>query len=175
MGLTAAGAFLKGSILKYYLGIDPGPLESCGVLFDGESVVEVVNMRTRELAFWINDSSARMEVACEMVSSYGMAVGAEVFQTVAQIGILVGLVPDIRLIPRGDVKLHLCHSMRAKDANVRQALLDLLGPVGTKKNPGPCYGVSKHAWAALAVAVTAAANPRTEEEQFWHRELESAK
>lgn len=53
--------------MKYYLGIDPGPLESCGVLFDGESVVEVVNMRTRELAFWINDSSARMEVALSLI------------------------------------------------------------------------------------------------------------
>jgi len=46
--------------------------------------------------------------------------------------------------------------MRAKDANIRQALLDLIGPQGTKKTPGPTYGIKSHTWAALAVAVYAA-------------------
>ena len=41
-------------------------------------------------------------------------------------------------------------------ANIRQALLDLIGPQGTKKAPGPTYGVRSHEWAALAVAVTVA-------------------
>src|SRR5690606_4735562 len=59
---------------------------------------------------------------------------------------------------RKDVKLHLCGSPRAKDANIRQSLLDRFGPgkekaVGTKQNPGPLYGVKSHMWAALAVAV----------------------
>jgi len=58
------------------------------------------------------------------------------------------------LVFRRDVKMHLCGSARAKDANIRQALLDRLGPVGTKKAPGPLYGVKSHIWAALAVAVT---------------------
>jgi hypothetical protein len=38
---------------------------------------------------------------------------------------------------------------------VRQALIDRLGPQGTKKNPGPTYGMRSHLWAALAVAVYA--------------------
>lgn len=156
--------------MKYYLGIDPGPVECCGVLFDGESVVEVVNLPTRELAMWIQQQTTNgVEVACEWIESYGMAVGAEVFRTVAQIGMLVAMVPEIRLIPRKDIKLFLCHSARANDSNVRQALLDAVGPVGTKKEPGPCYGVSKHAWAALAVAVTAAGNAQTEREATWHQ------
>jgi hypothetical protein len=46
--------------------------------------------------------------------------------------------------------------MRAKDANIRQALLDLIGPQGTKAQPGPTYGIKSHTWAALAVAVYAA-------------------
>jgi hypothetical protein len=99
--------------------------------------------------------------AIEQVRSYGMAVGAEVFDTCVETGRFVQAVADwvvgreVILIPRMDVKMHLCHSPRAKDGNVRQALLDRLGPVGTKSNRGPCYGVSGHAWAALAVAVVA--------------------
>jgi hypothetical protein len=38
---------------------------------------------------------------------------------------------------------------------VRQALIDRLGPQGTKKNPGPTYGMRSHLWAALAVGVYA--------------------
>jgi hypothetical protein len=60
---------------------------------------------------------------------------------------------NVTRVFRKDVKLHLCNSPRAKDANVRQALLDRLGPQGTKKAPGPTYGVKSHEWAALAVAV----------------------
>ena len=48
--------------------------------------------------------------------------------------------------------------MRAKDGNVRQALIDLIGEQGTKKNKGPTYGISSHSWAALAVAVYTANN-----------------
>ena len=53
------------------------------------------------------------------------------------------------------IKVHLCESARAKDGNVRQALIDRIGAQGTKKKPGPTYGVSKDVWAALAVAVCA--------------------
>jgi len=57
------------------------------------------------------------------------------------------------------VKLHLCGSARAKDTNIRQALIDRYGgsaAIGKKAAPGPLYGVSKDVWSALAVAVTAA-------------------
>ena len=40
-------------------------------------------------------------------------------------------------VKRSAVKLHQCGSNRAKDANVRQALIDKMGPPGTKKAPGP--------------------------------------
>ncbi|MGH7470493.1 MAG: hypothetical protein ACRENP_21315 [Longimicrobiales bacterium] len=51
--------------------------------------------------------------------------------------------------------MHLCKNPKAKDQNIRQALIDLLGAPGTKKNPGPTYGISGDAWSALAIAVTA--------------------
>ena len=56
------------------------------------------------------------------------------------------------------MKLALCGSARATDANLRAALLDRYGgsgrAIGTRKAPGPLYGVKSHAWAALALAVT---------------------
>lgn len=59
---------------------------------------------------------------------------------------------------RRDIKLHLCNSVRAKDANIRQALIDRYGgkekAIGKKKSPGPLYGIKSHMWAALALAVT---------------------
>ena len=95
-------------------------------------------------------------VACEWIASYGMAVGASVFHTCRWVGIFQATArTDTRLVLRRDVKLHLCNSMRAKDANVRQALIDRLGAPGTKKNPGATYGMKSHLWAALAVAVYA--------------------
>jgi hypothetical protein len=97
-------------------------------------------------------------LAIEAIASYGMPVGAEVFNTCIFVGRFQQAWRDpnaVRLIYRRDVKLLMCGSARAKDANIRQALIDKLGPVGTKAAPGPLYGVKSHAWAALAVAVTA--------------------
>lgn len=105
-------------------------------------------------------------LAIEMVASYGMPVGREVFETCVWIGRFqqAWREPDkVRLVYRRDVKLYLCGTMKAKDPHIRQALLDKIGPVGTVKAPGPLYGVKSHAWSALAVAVTAVATDyRTE-------------
>lgn len=99
-------------------------------------------------------------VVIEMIASYGMPVGREVFETCLWIGRFlqrVDWMPE-RLVYRRDVKLHLCGSMKAKDANIRQALIDRYGgkekAIGNKKSPGPLYGVSADVWSALAIAVT---------------------
>ena len=94
-----------------------------------------------------------------MIACYGMPVGAETFETCLMIGRILEIwerrnIPH-RLVFRREVKMHLCGTMKAKDPNIRQALIDKLGVVGTKKNPGPLHGVSSHLWAALAVAVFA--------------------
>src|SRR5438309_8443003 len=95
------------------------------------------------------------QLVIEWIESYGMPVGKEIFDTVRWVGRFQQAWRDpegVRFIPRRAVKLHLCNSPRAKDSNVRQALLDKFGPQGTKKNKGPLYGVKTHAWAALGVA-----------------------
>jgi hypothetical protein len=97
-------------------------------------------------------------LAIEMIASYGMPVGRSVFETCVWIGRFVEAWrgrPALR-ITRLEVKTHLCHSARAKDTNVWQALVDRFGTTGTKTQPGPLYGVRSHARAALALAVTAA-------------------
>ena len=145
------------------LAIDPGPERSAFVYFDGRSVGNsgwVENADVREHVARHARNGGR--IAIEMIASYGMAVGASVFGTCVEIGRMVevatanGTAPQ--LVFRRDVKLHVCGTPRAKDANVRQALIDAYGPVGTKGRPGPLYGVKSHVWAALAVAVTAEAS-----------------
>jgi hypothetical protein len=145
------------------LAIDPGTSESGWCLFNAGRVLDsgvLPNGAMLELVERAGLDRTADALAIEMVQSFGMAVGADVFETVRWIGRLqqVWRDPDaVRLVYRRDVKLHLCGSPRAKDPNIRQALIDKLGPVGTKKAPGPLYGVKSHAWSALAVAVTARA------------------
>ena len=93
----------------------------------------------------------------EMVASYGMAVGETVFETVFWIGQFYAAAGQYRTryrIKRMEVKMNLCHNSRAKDANIRQALIDRFGIVGTKKAPGWFYGFKADMWAAYAVGVT---------------------
>lgn len=96
-------------------------------------------------------------VACEMVGSYGLSVGASIFETCVFIGrlkeICDGYVPFVQVL-RLEVKLAICHSPRANDSAIRTALIDLFGPPGTTKNPGPTRGITKDVWAALALAET---------------------
>lgn len=141
------------------LALDPGTTESGWCAFDGQRpVFSGVTLNHVLLGRLALDRLSDDTLAIEMVASYGMPVGREVFETCVWIGRFQQAWRDpeaVKLVYRKDVKLHLCGSPRAKDANIRQALIDRLGPIGTKSAPGPLYGVKSHAWAALAVAVTA--------------------
>ena len=138
------------------LAIDPGPLKSAFVRWDGGRVIDCAWIDNHEIRDVISMNRRKCTIAIEMIASYGMAVGADVFQTCVEIGRMQEVAEGrAELVFRRDVKLHLCGSARAKDPNIRQALLDRFGPVGTKKTPGPLYGVKSHIWSALAVAVTA--------------------
>lgn len=98
-------------------------------------------------------------VVIEKIEGFGMAVGAEVFETVYWSGRFAEAAHPIPVwrIGRRIVKVHLCGTARAKDPNVRQVLIDRYGGPssrGTKSAPGPLYGIAKDLWSALAVAVT---------------------
>ena len=147
------------------IGIDPGPIVQSYVIFDGHRVLQSGDESIASMVKIIESHSDVM-VAIEHIACMGMAVGSEVFHTVFNSGRLYVASGVCRMIPRTDIKMHLCGSTRAKDPNIRRALLDKVGMVGTKKNPGPCYGVSNHLWSALAVAVTAYEVNRTKSEFF---------
>jgi hypothetical protein len=147
------------------IAIDPGPTHSAVVVYSttarkiaeqakysNEYIAEHLQV---ELCFYMPD-----RLVIEQVCSYGMPVGAEVFETVYWSGIFAasfGLDRTDR-IPRKTIVTNLCGSARAKDANVRQAIIDRFGgkekAIGNKKQPGPLYGIGGDCWSALAVALT---------------------
>lgn len=137
--------------------IDPGTEESQWLLWwpTGELTTEHVPNATLASALRKGYFDNRV-VAIEMIASYGMPVGKEVFETCYYIGALMEICyqEGLKVLPvyRRDVKMALCGNAKAKDANVRQALIDIFGMPGTKKAPGGTYGISGHAWSALAIA-----------------------
>jgi hypothetical protein len=134
---------------KIILAVDPGTDQSAFVLWDSHAK-EILNkgiLKNIQMVAYIQQTEFN-DLVIEMIASYGMPVGKEVFSTCVWIGRFyqASLYP-CHLIYRKEVKMHLCGNMRAKDPNIRQALIDMLGKEATK-------GVSKDVWAALAVAIT---------------------
>jgi hypothetical protein len=142
------------------LSIDPGNTESAFVVVDEKlKPIWFDKVDNEDLLEMISaDDFCKCLPAVEMVASYGMAVGKEVFETCLWIGRFIEALErhasSPTLVYRKDEKMALCGSMKAKDSNIRQALIDRFGEVGTKKNPGWFYGFKGDIWQAYAVAVT---------------------
>jgi hypothetical protein len=155
--------------MTHVIAIDPGPERSALVVWNGESIV-VMRHEPNEDILWRlynwrhSDAGGELPIppnppcpcVIEKVASFGMPVGEEVFETVFWSGRFSEAYGAERVhrVTRMQVKMHLCHSSRAKDANISQALKDRFGKPGTKKTPGVLYGVKHDLWAALALAVT---------------------
>lgn len=141
------------------LAIDPGNVESAYVLMDKQyKPIQIGKIKNGDLIDIVKNTDADY-VVIEMIASYGMAVGESVFETCVWIGRFyeAARLSDCKAIDRiyrKDVKMNLCQSMRAKDSNIRQALIDRFGEVGTKKNPGWFYGFKSDIWQAYAVGTT---------------------
>jgi hypothetical protein len=151
------------------LALDPGTHRTAYVLWSDRILGHGIEQNENLVAMLAGDcrgrlvsplltsgSTQRPLLVVEMIEGRGMPVGHEVFETCRWIGRFVQawLPGEHTYIFRRHVKLHLCGSVRAKDSNIRQALLDAVGPQGTKKDPGPTYGIRADEWAALGVAVT---------------------
>ena len=152
------------------LGIDPGPHHCGAALYDTDA--------RRVLGSWkaltvdqavgavqsLKDTHGVELVAIERVQSYGIA-GASLLRT-AEVGGVLHQAASRELLEvvwlyRREVLRGLDVTGKGnRDSLVRQRLIEMHGgdrvsAVGTKKKPGPLYGVASHAWAALAVAVVA--------------------
>ncbi len=141
-----------------FVSIDPGPILSAWVIFrNGKPSNFGKDENTDLLQFCLAWRCEELMVVIEQIEAMGMAVGKEVFETVFWSGRFAQASYAWDRVTRREVKLHLCGSMRAKDANVRQALIDKFGgesAIGRKKAPGVLYGVSGDVWSALAVGLT---------------------
>lgn len=153
------------------LSIDPGPEISGWIITDNKPLPTIFDFGVSETTALVkyiqNDKYKCKQLAIEAIASYGMAVGASVFETCYKIGQIIQAFggadqTDCYKIYRKSVKLAICQTVKAKDNNIRQAILDMYpatggGKVpqkGTMKQPGPLYGISSHTWSALAVAIT---------------------
>lgn len=137
------------------MAIDPGTYQSAVAVLD-------VNGKLSWAAIYDNqdllnklklEEDLQCDVAIEMIQSYGMPVGREIFETCVWIGRFSQVLYDKGLDPqfysRTKVKSYVTGSAKAKDKDVRQAMILRYG--GTKKGE-PLAGVTKDMWAALAVA-----------------------
>lgn len=162
---------MTAATAEYVLGIDPGNENSAYALIRTETCfpVNYEKLPNRELRHRLltDQDPIGTEASIEMVASYGMPVGREVFETCVWIGRFLEILTrttgrEPELVYRRDVKLHHCHSPRANDATIRQALVDRFAPgqpnrgKGTKKQPGWFHGFHSDIWQAYALAVATA-------------------
>ena len=155
--------------MSVILGLDPGTEETGLVTYDriNRAVIKRQIIENGELLEELRKPKQEFMghgydvCACEWIEMMGMPVGKTTFETVHWIGRFYEVAHHYR-VTRSEVKLCICGSMKAKDKNIRQAIMDRFEPTGggklphfgTKKQPGPLYGVTKHMLSALAVAIT---------------------
>ena len=138
--------------------IDPGTTDSAFVIWDEMTIQKKGITANYELRIlledWRADSNGPTHYAIEMVQSFGMPVGKTIFETVFWIGRFWEIIgpQDKTKVYRKDIKLHHCETNRAKDTNIRHALIDKYGEPGIKANQGMTYGLKKDMWSAFAIA-----------------------
>lgn len=154
------------------LGIDPSCKDSAycfctadlkPLAFDKVLNKDFINTVNEEMRKHLKDGMT-LKVAIEDMENFGSPVGRTTFDTLKFVGRidywfeLEGI--DAQMIFRHEERMTICHSPRANDAIVKQALIDRFAPYtsnygkGTKKEPGFFYGFRADVWMAFAVAVT---------------------
>ncbi len=154
------------------LAIDPGSEQSGYVVYDGEKLLcfglasntDVVHGLSSLIRGYQHEPTKISHLAIEFPRARGMLASNDLFVTCRWVGRFAQKYYEcspyapVTFVDRKDVKMCICESPRAKDTNIRQALIDRWGgkakAIGLKATPGPLYGVKKDIWSALAVAVT---------------------
>lgn len=159
----------------YILAIDPGNEQSAFCLCSPNlKPLHFGKYRNRhgdefikELISAIKEENLRasdMVIVIENIESFGMPVGRTVLDTCIYIGELKrefeGRGYPVEYVFRHEEKMAICHSPKANDATIKQALIDRFAPntsnygKGNKKSPGFFYGFKADCWSAFAQAVT---------------------
>jgi hypothetical protein len=149
------------------LAVDPGTTRSAICRLSPGGAPECERMENAALLRRLRGASECGDPAIlviEQVEHYGtgMPIGRDVLDTVDWSGRFCEAWERgggrVERLPRRAVKLNLCGTSRAKDPNIRQALIDRWGgkekAIGNAKAKGPLYGVFGDSWSALSVAVT---------------------
>lgn len=156
------------------LGVDPGTTQTGWVIYNSvkHSIEDSGVTENEDFLNTLIESLDYDIMAIERIASYGMPIGAETIRTIEYIGRYWQKTEDIKgdkakvelFYKKVDINPTICGSNKAKDANIRQAIMDMFPKngggsnpsVGTSKQPGALYGITTHKWAALAVALTCA-------------------
>lgn len=127
------------------LAIDPGTTESAWCHYDGSRPFDFAKAANHELLVHLGFLEQDHTVlAIEYMEPRGMPMSQEEMDTQFWAGRFVqAAAVHWHPVKRLEVKMHLCGNPRAKDSNIRQALIDLFGgeslAIGGKKCP-KCKG-----------------------------------
>ena len=144
-------------MLKIF-AIDPGHEHSVWVRFGNDRIESGISLNKeirRTLLCSLSDTSFWIE----LFEPRGKSLDARCLDTLLWTGRFWELLENERasvsLVSRSKVKLELLGTTKATKADIRNKVIEVLGPKGTKKAPGPTYSVTSHAWDALALAIYA--------------------
>jgi Holliday junction resolvasome RuvABC endonuclease subunit len=152
--------------MKTLIGIDPGERASGIVVWQDGIIVEVDQARpnaelAESLAAMQRDYPAA-EVVIERPAPMGQPLSGNLVETTVWCGVFWARCNDaglpIHWLTRNQIKVAICGGCKGvKDAHVSTGVQERFGgrkaALGSKSQPGPCYGVSGHAWQALAAVV----------------------
>ena len=146
-----------------WIGLDPGTTKTGWVVFDPkeERVLHAGHEPNEFVISLLECGGLGDKVIMECFAAQGMPLGESSIETVRWEGRFMERArTEVCRISRREIKLLICNSSRAKDSNVRQALVDLYAygysnhGYGTVKEPSPlrCLkGTGSHGFSALAV------------------------
>lgn len=147
------------------LAIDPGPKYSAFVLYYSETRMP---LRFGEYLNETVEKEIKSTTADTLVIEYPAPRGQPMYTQLVDTIFWIGRfsthwqLGQWHRMDRKDVKMTLCRSAKANDSQIRAAIISRypatgggkVGQIGTKKQGGPLYGISKDVWAALAVAIS---------------------
>jgi hypothetical protein len=151
--------------MKSIVAIDPGSKASAYVVWDGKKILDFNNQIENKDLLDVLESYAddNHQLVIEKVEGFGMTAGETLFETVFWAGRFfqhwVSMTGGANRLGRKEIKRRLCGVTTAKDKDINEYMMMRFGEGdhrishGTKKAPGPLYGIAGDGTAALAVAL----------------------